>query len=190
MLLKRSVCMWDNIELLSRLSRWVPYFFIAAGFLVAMSGEWVRAKVDNRVEVLKEEEANRRKRIPPNLDAYLATSLETRDLRVVIDAKNTTPFLANWRVVTKKDRIISGIMMGDVEIHPTEDRKRFSDKADIRHDLVVDEFIELRLRYTSLYAAELGNPPELSGKIRRAFRFADGGVHDWVEPAVSAPDSP
>lgn len=188
--MKRSVNVWDNIELLSRLSRWVPYFFIASGFLVAMSGEWVRAKVDSRVEVLKVEEANKRKRIPPSLDAYLAISLETGDLRVVIDAKNTTPFLASWRVVTKEDRIISGIMMSDVEIHPTEDRRRFSDKVDIQHDLVVDEFIELRLRYTSLYAAELGNPPELSGKIRRAFRFADGRVYDWVEPAVSTPDSP
>lgn len=182
--------MWDNIELLSRLSRWVPYLFIAAGFLVAMSGEWVRAKVDGRVEVLKVEEASRLKRIPPSLDAYLAMSLETGDLRVVIDVKNMTPFLASWRVVTKRDRIISGIMMDDVEIHPTEDRKRFSDKVNIQHDLVVDEFIELHLRYTSLYAAELGNPPELSGEIRRAFRLADGGVCDWVGPAVSTPDSP
>jgi hypothetical protein len=181
--------MWDNPELLSRLSRWVPYLFIATGFIVAMSGEWVRARVDSRVEVLKEKEANRRKRIPPSLDAYLATSQETGDLLVVMDGKNTTPFLASWLVVTKGDRVISGIMTNDVEIHPAEDRKRFTWKADLKSDLVVDEFVELRLRYVSLYAAELGNPPELSGEIRRAFRLAGGKVQHWA-PAVSAPDSP
>lgn len=189
MLVKKLMSLWEDPEFLSRVARWVPYFFIAAGFAVAISGQWVRTKVDSRVEVLRGQEANRQKQIPPSLDAHLGTSQKTGDLLVVIDAKNTTPFRARWLVVTREDRVVSGIMMSDVEIHPTEDRKRFTSKADVKPELVVDQYVELHLQYSSLYSAELGDPPELRGEIRRPFRFVGGKVQHWV-PVENTTDLP
>lgn len=118
MIAKKLMSVWSDPEFLSRLSRWVPYIFLLMGFAVAASGLWIQTVVENRAEDL-------RKQTPPSLDAYLATSSETGDLRVVFDAKNTAPFYARWFIVTKEDRLISGIMTGDETIHPTKDRTRF-----------------------------------------------------------------
>lgn len=119
------------------------------------------------------------RRTPPKVNAYLATVERTGDLLVVMDAENLVPFRARWNIVTKNDRIIAGIMLENHEIHPTDDRKRFTTKADIRAAEVADEYVELRFRYESIYSAELGNPAELTGRIVQRYRFKDNKVSSW-----------
>jgi hypothetical protein len=119
------------------------------------------------------------KRTPPKVNAYLATSERTGELLVVMDAENLVPFRARWVIVTEKDRIIAGIMIEDQEIHPAEDRKRFTAKASINPEQVANDYVELRFRYASVYAAEVGNLKELSGEVIQKYRYRNGKVHPW-----------
>ena len=96
-----------------------------------------------------------------------------------MDAKNLIPFRSRWTIVTENNKIVSGIMLEDHEIHPSEDRSRFTAKANIDAGEVANEYVELRLRYESLYSAEFGNPPQLSGEVVRRYRFKDGKVYPW-----------
>ena len=119
------------------------------------------------------------KRTPPKINVYLANSERTGELRVVIDAENLVPFRARWAIVTEKNRHVAGIMLADHEIYPAPDRKRFSTKADINPDQVSNDYLELRFRYESIYANELGNPKELSSAVVQKYRYKDGAVHPW-----------
>ena len=94
----------------------------------------------------------------------------------MIDAKNEIPIRARWRIVTDNNQIVSGIMLEDYEILPTQDRRRFSSKANINEAKVVNDFIELRFRFESVYSAELGNPPDPQGQVVRAYRFKGSRV--------------
>jgi hypothetical protein len=118
-------------------------------------------------------------RTPPKIKAYLASSERTGDLLVVMDAENLVPFRARWRIVTKKDKIVSGIMLEGHEIYPTDKQKRFNTKANINAAEVTDEYVELRFRYESIYSAELGNPSELRGEIVQRYRFKDNRIFPW-----------
>jgi hypothetical protein len=118
-------------------------------------------------------------RTPPKIKAYLATSERTGDLLVVMDTENLVPFRARWNIVTKKDRVVAGIMLEGHEIYPTDKQKRFTTKARISGAEVTDEYVELRFRYESIYSAELGNPPELRGEIVQRYRFKDNRVLPW-----------
>ena len=119
------------------------------------------------------------KRTPPKVNAYLATSERSGELLVVMDAENLVPFRARWAIVTEKDRIVAGIMIEDHEIYPTKDRKRFTVKAGINPEQVVNDYVELRFRYASMYAAELGNPKELSAEVVQKYRYKIGKVYPW-----------
>jgi hypothetical protein len=132
------------------------------------------------------EEANRAvealaalKRTPPKVNAYLATAEGTSELLVVMDAENLVPFRARWTIVTEKNRIVAGIMIEDHEIHPAQDRKRFTAKASINPEQVANDYVELRFRYASTYAAELGNPKELSAEVVQKYRYKNGKVYPW-----------
>jgi hypothetical protein len=102
-----------------------------------------------------------------------------------MDAENLVPFRARWTVVTEKDRIVAGIMIQDHEVHPTENRKRFTAKAGINPEQVVNEYVELRFRYVSIYAPEFGNPKELSAAINQKYRYNNGNVYPWVNVPAS-----
>jgi hypothetical protein len=167
---------WNEIGTLERLARWAPYAFIALGFFVAVLGQFARSTLESRIAILKHETEAALKRTPPDYDAYLATSERTGALLVVIDAKNEIPIRARWRIVTDDNQIVSGIMLEDHEIHPTQDQKRFSSKADIDETKVVNDFIELRFKFESVYSAEFGNPSDLKGQVVRSYRYKGGRV--------------
>src|SRR3989442_1499204 len=93
-----QVGFWDDVDALRRLSRLAPYLFIVLGFVIALAGQFVRSRLDSRVKDLQDQAEARRRRTPPQLDAFLATSTKSGDLLVVIDAKNLIPFRANWRI--------------------------------------------------------------------------------------------
>jgi hypothetical protein len=118
---------------------------------------------------------------PPQLEVGLARVSGTGDIAVVIEAKNLIPFRANYRVVTTDNRIVSGILMERPEFFPKEDRRRFLEKVDINRAIVAKGYIELRVDYESLYAAQLGNPPELRGHLVRRYTIDDHGVRPLDE---------
>lgn len=119
------------------------------------------------------------KHTPPKVNAYLATSERTGELLVVMDAENLVPFRARWFIVTEKGRVINGIMIEDHEIHPAQDRKHFTVKAGINAEQIANEYVELRFRYASMYAAEVGNPKELSAEAIQRYRYKNGKVYPW-----------
>lgn len=165
---------WTDIAALERLARFAPYVFLVLGFIVALFGQLAKSGLESRITTLKAAAVAVFKGTPPKMEAYLADLERTGDLLVVIDAENLVPFRAHWVIVTDKNEIVSGVMLKDLEIHPSEDSKRFSAKADIKQEKVVNEYIELRFRYESMYSAELGNPSELRGEIVRRYRFKGG----------------
>jgi hypothetical protein len=177
--MRRTVNFWNDIGTLERLARWAPYVFIVLGFCVAASGQFVRSTLDSRIATLKHEAETALKRTSPDLDAYLATSEGTGDLLVVIDLKNRIPIRCHWVIVTENNQVVSGDMMQDYELHPSSDLNRF--KANIDDARIVNQFLELRLRFESIYSSELGYPPSLKGEVIRSYRFEGGHVFSLGE---------
>ena len=110
------------------------------------------------------------RRTAPEVDVQLVYSSKDK-YGVVILAKNLVPFFARWVVVTKEDHVVSGVMMGEEELHPTPDRRTWRYRTNISIDEVEDDFVELRFRYRSAFSAEMGNPRYLKGEVIRAYRL-------------------
>ncbi len=72
-------------------------------------------------------------------------------------------------------------MIQDLELHPTKEKKRFVNKAPINRDRVRGNFIELRFTFTSLYSAELNDPPNLKGEIVKKYQYVNGRIFPPVE---------
>lgn len=96
-----------------------------------------------------------------------------------IDAQNKIPFKADWLVATKRNVVVSGILMAKQEIFPTEQKRRFLFKVSINDDKILDNYVELRFSFESLYSAELNNPAHLRGKIVKKYRYIDGIIFAW-----------
>ncbi len=47
--------MWNDVEQLTKFVKFIPYVFISLGFVVALSGQFVKAKVEERVVFLKQD---------------------------------------------------------------------------------------------------------------------------------------
>lgn len=139
---------------------------------LAFEADEQRRAEEERVTALERQREKQRRRTPPALDAYLAFGEESQQLLVVVDAKNDIPFKCWWVVVTEKDRIVTGIQTEYVEVYPeSNNKKRWTEKANIERDKIVNDYIELRFRYESLYSAELGSPQELQGKIIHKYKL-------------------
>jgi len=113
---------------------------------------------------------------PPQVDARLAKSERTGDLVVVLVSRTLIPFRANYRIVTKNNRVVSGILLQAPEFFPTDGNREFLEKVDVNRSVVVNSFIELRVDYQSLDAPKLGNPQSLSGSVVRKYHIDDIGV--------------
>ena len=62
--------MWNDIESLQRLAKIVPYIFIVVGFVIAVGGQFAKAKVEDRVKQLqKHAEAQRQAHLLSQLEA-------------------------------------------------------------------------------------------------------------------------
>ena len=55
---------------------------------------------------------------------------------------------------------------------------------------VVNQYIELRFRYESIYSGELNDPPHLRGKIIKKYRFVDGQILPWTGTASTDVNEP
>jgi len=146
---------------------------------VVRNAEARRAE-EERAQALAKQREEQRRRTPPALDAYLAFGEQSQNLRLVIDAKNDIPFMYRVVIVTERNLIVSGIQLEDAELYPaTSAKKRWSGKADIDREKVINDYVELRFTYESLYSAELGDPPELRGTINRKYKLVGERVFDW-----------
>ena len=171
--------MWNDVTILEKIARFTPYTFIVVGFIVALSGQFVSSSINSRIKTIKAQVEYEFKRTPPQVEVSLAKSATSGNLLVVIDTNNLVPIKTRWTIVTKKNQVVTGIMLECVEIHPTDKSKRFTSKADINEKKVVDEFIELRFQYESVYFAEVGVQDNLKGSINRQYRLYSGEVYDW-----------
>jgi len=171
--------MWNDIIILEKIARFAPYAFIIVGFIVAFSGQFFGSAINSRIKTIIAQTEHEFKRTSPHMNVLLGKSSSTGDLIIAMDAINLVPFKARWVIVTKKNIVVTGIMLEDHEIRPTNERRRFTVKENINAEQVVDEFIELRFKYESVYFAEVGNQESLRGKITKQYRLREGEVYDW-----------
>jgi hypothetical protein len=165
---------WNDIAFLEKAAKFVPYIFIVLGFLIAFFGQYVRSTIESRVKDLKTQIELSRKHTPPLIEAFLAFNRTIGQIVVAVKAQNDIPFKARWVVVTKNNKIISGLMMQDAEFYPSESKQSWSHRVDIPENDVVDNFVELRFTWQSVYFAELGQPNYLQGKLIHSYRLVDG----------------
>ena len=157
-----------------RLSRWVPYLFIFLGCVVAGLGQYAKTKIDSKIVFLRESAETIRKNTPPSMNVRLGRGDESGKILLEIRTKNEIPFKASWLVVTKDNKVVSPILTEMPEFFPTEENRRFLTQVTINDEKVVDNYIELRFRFESLYSAELNHPENLKGKITRKYGYANG----------------
>lgn len=165
---------WNDTDCLAKLAKSVPYAFIALGFIVAMGGQFIKSRIDSRVAVLNQSNEAQRKNTPPSISVRLGNSSSTGETLLEIQANNEIPFTARWSVLTTRNALVSGIMLEDFEAHPTKEKGRFLVKVPINSDKVRENYIELHFSFTSLYFAELNEPPNLKGKIVKKYRYFNG----------------
>ena len=113
---------WNDAGCLAKLAKFAPYICIVLGFLVAGFGQFVKTKIDSRVADLRESEESARKNTPPLMDVTLGNSSSTGKTLLEIDARNEIPFKASWIVVTKRNKVVSGLLIEKPEIYPTEEK--------------------------------------------------------------------
>lgn len=169
---------WNDIDLLSKIARFVPYSLIILGFLIAISGEFIKTKIETRISKLKSEAKLIMKNTKPELDAFIAKSEKTGKLLLVIDTKNKIPFSADWFVTTEADVIVSGILIEKPVIHPQKSNQRFTHQISIDTTKVKNDYIELRFSFDSIYSSEL-NDPRLKDHFVKKYKFVDGNVFHW-----------
>ncbi|HVG17710.1 MAG TPA: hypothetical protein VNI02_01560 [Blastocatellia bacterium] len=175
---KRIKHLEDEAELSRkhRHAKIAPYVFIILGVLVALAGQFVAAKSDQRIKYLKDEAELSRKRTPPKLDAQLAIS-DKGNLFVVVDSQNEIPFMASWLLTTEQNKVVSGLMLGQIEFYPTKETQKWQYKQDIQLDGVINNYVELSFDYMSVYSAELNHPADLSGNITHKYRLINGAPY-------------
>ena len=169
---------WNSAEDLSKLARWVPYLFIFLGFVIAGLGQWAKTQFDSRIAILREKEESTRKNTPPSVEVKLGRGSSGKILLEIL-AENKVPFRADWLLVTKSNRVVSPIMIEKPEFFPTEEKPRFLYPVTINDEKVVDNYIELRFKFESLYSAELNHPDHLKGEITAKYRYVDGIIYHW-----------
>ena len=167
---------WNDTDCLAKLAKAVPYTFIALGFLFAMSGQFVKTLIDSRVAALNKNAEAQRKNTPPLIDVRLGNSSSTGETLLEIQAKNEISFTARWSVLTTRNGLVSGILLEDFEAHPTKEKSRFLVKVPIQGERVRENYIELHFTFTSLYSAELNDPPNLKGEIVKKYRYFNGRI--------------
>lgn len=167
--------LWNDVEFMGKVARVVPYAFIVVGFLFAMSGQYVQSLITDHVESLKEQVEVQRKHTAPALLSDVAL-VGGNKVKIIISAENDIPVLAKWLFVTKNNQVISGIMMESVRLHPTKASAKWNHTQELQLDRIKDGYVEFRLDYESVYSPELGGPPNLSGKIVRAYQLANDSL--------------
>ena len=188
---------WDKLERTEQFSRWSAWCAVVLAFVAGAAGlaeliardtsilsivfallallsgtTGLLAKIaDRRKQTLQ----NAFKRIHPEMAAFIATHDSARRLCVVIEPRNKVPFEYDWKIVTRNDIIVSDIHLEWGKIVPDR-TPRLIEPVDLDTNKVMDNYIELRFDYRSIYAHELPDA-NLSGKLRRAYKLTPDSKH-------------
>ncbi|GEM_PF-2338449 len=164
--------MWDNLDLLTKISRYLPFVQICAIAVVGLGLHFLKLNIDHKIENLKGAREYQRKLTPPIIEAQLGIS-EKGNFYVVVDSKNDTPFKARWCVVTEKDIIVDGVMLEEVQCYPFKQNRHWQYKDHLDKNKVVNGYLELRFDYRSIYFEELGRPKELYGRTIHKYKLVN-----------------
>jgi hypothetical protein len=147
---------------------------VASIVLALLSGiTGLSAKIANtRKQAL--EDAHKRTR--PEMDVYIATHEPTERLLVIVEPRNKVPFELRWIIVTRNNKVVSGIPTDWTKIIPNDQTRRFNQPATFNANKVIDDYIELRFNYRSIYADEIPKA-NLSGELKRAYKLTPDRKH-------------
>ncbi|EHZ7124178.1 hypothetical protein RUX70_004101 [Vibrio vulnificus] len=168
--------MWNDVEQLTKFVKFIPYVFISLGFVVALSGQFVKAKVEERIVFLKQDAEIALKNTAPDLDVTLGKYAPTGELVLQITAKNDIPFTSSWHIKTTNNEIVSGIQLEKPVSTPTPEQRIFLFKAVVDVSKIKNNYLELDYFYESKYSAELNQPQNLKGTITRKYFYVNGEV--------------
>ena len=65
---------WSDADFLEKLARFVPYVFIGLGFFIAISGQFMKTKIEARITDLRETERIKFINTRPIMDVMLRKS--------------------------------------------------------------------------------------------------------------------
>ena len=154
--------MWSSTDTLEAVTKAATWVAAVLGVLAGVAG-FVAVITNHRADQLKET----LRRTPPDLEVTLEF-FRDGTLHVVIDSKNRVPFECQWKLVTKNNIIVSGIPLDWSHVYPDKTPQGFNQTADLDPSKIVDNYVELRFNFRSIYAAEL-RLPQLSGRLTKAY---------------------
>ena len=117
---------------------------------------------------------------PPDIEGWLERD-PTGRLYVNIHAKNLVPFRVRYWVQTKDKTGPGGLMLESMDLYPTVEKTRWRFKHEIVPNKVIDGYLELSLKWSSVYSAELGNPPSHQGLYVRKYHYTSGDLTELKE---------
>lgn len=186
---------WDKLETIEKFSKWMAWFAVALAFLAG--GASLVEEIINSPNItsialaflsgiagLSTKIAGRRKqtlesihrRTKPEIDVAIKTYGPSGRFLVTIEPRNEVPFEFRWLIVTRDNVVVSGLQLDWSKVKPNELTPRFSQHAEFQIDKVVENYIELRFDFRSVYADELP-AADLSGRLRRAYILTSDKKH-------------
>lgn len=136
--------------------------------------ELIDKELKNRAQNIQEQ-----KRIAPKVTPTLNVD-QNGKFFIKATCENLVPIEYTWSVVTKKGIVVGGILMNVVKFYPSAERNSFIRYIDVNFSEVVENVIELRFRYNSIYAAEM-NLPNLKGYIEKKYSLkVDGNTFKLI----------
>ncbi len=116
--------MWNDIESLQRFAKLVPYLFIFVGFIVALSGQFAKTKIEDRVRSLhraaETRRAEERKRLDQELHDGAAAALRAT---AAIEAKTLQRTL-NTDQRSRLIKALASVPKADIEFEcPADDHE-------------------------------------------------------------------
>jgi nitrate reductase NapAB chaperone NapD len=154
-----------------RFSKTATIISVALAFLSGIVGLLAMATAKRKEQLEEELKVTR-----PEIEVAIKTSEETGQLLVVIEPHNRVPFECKWLIVTTNNVVVSGLQLDWIKIIPKDEIPFFQSPAKFAFNKVVDNYVELRFDYRSIYADEL--PKEnLSGRLIKPYNLTPDKKH-------------
>jgi hypothetical protein len=155
-------------ENFSLLATWVTVILAFLSAALGVSSLLIEKHKDTAEKIFK--------KTKPNMNIDIKTGESNKKLLVVIEPLNEVPFEYNYKIVTRNNIIISGIFLEWGKIYPSKDQPYLLELANIDLSKVIDDYVELRFNYRSIYSIEL-NDSNLTGKLIKSYRLARDKTH-------------
>jgi hypothetical protein len=143
---------WDNQGRIKHLSTQAAWWAVVLAFIAAAAGlVEVVTGVANVTSIplaflsglagLSAKGADRRKQkledahkiTKPEMDVAIKTHEPTGRLLVVIEPRNRVPFEFQWIIVTRNNSVVSGIPLEWGKVVPSDQKPRFTERANFDH---------------------------------------------------------